>query len=83
LQSRQQGADGQLYRVPQAAISFQDGKPYVFVAHTPGFEAVTVQIVSAETDQRIIRAPLPSNVRIAVHGIASIKGAWIGMGGGE
>jgi len=83
LQSRQQGADGQLYRVPQAAVSFHDGKPYVFLVHAQGFEAMAVQIVSAETDQRIIRAPLPARGRIAVRGLASIKGAWAGMGGGE
>jgi RND family efflux transporter MFP subunit len=83
LQSQQRTAAGQLYQVPQAAISFHDGKPYVFLARTQGFEAVAVQIVSAETDQRIIRATLPGQAHIAVRGIASIKGAWTGMGGGE
>jgi len=83
LQSRQSGAAGSLYRVPQAAVSFHDGKPYVFIARAQGFEAVAVQIVSAETDQRIIRAAVPARSQIAVRGIASLKGAWTGLGGGE
>lgn len=83
LQSQQRTAAGQLYQVPQAAISFHDGKPYVFIAQPQGYLAIAVQIVSAETDQRIIRAALPGQTRIAVRGIASIKGAWTGMGGGE
>ena len=56
---------------------------YVFVRRAAGFAAVAVERIAADGDRLVVRGPLTVDDEIAVSGVAAIKGAWMGIGGGE
>lgn len=71
------------WRVPNAALVRNQGRAYVFVQTPAGFRAQPVNVVSETADGAVIGGAFKGDERIAVSGIAALKGAWIGVGAGE
>ncbi|CAI8814872.1 membrane fusion protein, heavy metal efflux system [Methylococcus capsulatus] len=70
-------------RVPLAAIISQDGRQYVFVRTSDGFAVRPVKVAAVDGRQAIIHEGLTADDRVAVQGVAALKGAWTGLGGGD
>ncbi|MFI9651884.1 efflux RND transporter periplasmic adaptor subunit [Guyparkeria halopsychrophila] len=94
LRVRLEGEDqANLLRVPSSAIIRQGGDSFVFVATQGGFDAYPVErlgesngwltIRVVDTSDTGDRPQLSAGDQVAVNGVATIKGAWQGMGGGE
>ena len=65
---------------PAAALVRRGAQDYVFVRSAQGFEALPVRSGSAGAGQVWIAGALPAGARVAVSGIAALKGAWLGLG---
>ncbi|HEY0721595.1 MAG TPA: efflux RND transporter periplasmic adaptor subunit [Gammaproteobacteria bacterium] len=72
-----------LYQVPAGAIARSGDKVVIFVQEKDGFSAVPIKLVASQGGNSVIEGPLKGDERVAVSGIAAIKGAWLGLGGGE
>lgn len=91
LRVRLEGAEqASLLRVPSGAVIRQAGNAFVFVATEGGFDAHPVERLGESEGLLTIRVsdtgdrpPLSAGDQVAVDGVATIKGAWQGMGGGE
>jgi len=71
------------WRVPAGALTRHMSRTWVFVAVPEGFRAVAVQVLEETAQSSRVAIPVDSGARIAVKGIATIKGAWLGLGAGE
>lgn len=70
--------------VPVAAVFRQGGAEYVFVRSDTGFTATLVRVLSRDNASVTLQAAgLGADSRVAIRGIAALKAAWLGMGGGE
>lgn len=76
-----QGTDS--FSIPASAVVRRTDGDYVFVRRAAGFAAVAVERIAADGDRLVVRGPLTVDDEIAVSGVAAIKGAWMGIGGGE
>ncbi len=75
--------DSAQYRIPAEALVRSGSQTLVFVEVDQGFRALPVRLLSQQDQYAIIAGNLTGNERIAVTGIAAIKGAWQGLGGAE
>src|SRR5690606_2979887 len=67
--------------VPSTAITSQDGKHIIFVKNQKGFEAVTVEVLSADQQQSYITAEkLKPKMQLAISGVERLKAVWSGFG---
>lgn len=66
-------------RVPAAAVVQLDGRPQVFVAVPGGLRPQPVTVRGSDGDQALVDG-LPAQARVAVRGLAALKGAWSGLG---
>jgi multidrug efflux pump subunit AcrA (membrane-fusion protein) len=64
---------------PQGAVVQREGRDYVFVATDAGFVPTVVTVVDAQGAEKWLLGLEPGQ-RIAVGGIATLKGAWLGLG---
>lgn len=71
-------AGGQV--VPAAALVRRGSQDWVFVRQPQGFRAVPVASGAAGPDRAWIKGALPDGARVAVRGLAALKGAWTGLG---
>lgn len=72
-------ADDKGFRVAQSAIVRVDGKAFVFVAQGDGFQPLPVTVGGQAGEQVLLQSPaLKPDTRIAVKGLAALKGAWLG-----
>lgn len=69
--------------VPAGAVTRHLSRTWIFVAEPDGFRPVAVQVLEETAQSVRIAAPVEPSVRIAVKGIAALKGAWLGLGAGE
>ncbi|HDP88806.1 MAG TPA: efflux RND transporter periplasmic adaptor subunit [Thioalkalivibrio sp.] len=76
-----QGTDS--FSIPASAVVRRADGDYVFVRRAAGFAAVAVERIAADGERLVVRGPLTLDDAIAVSGAAAIKGAWMGIGGGE
>ena len=74
---------GKQWHVPSSALARNQEKAFVFVQTPSGFRAQAVTLVSQSQDSSTISGDLKGNERIAVKGVAALKAAWMGLGGGE
>ena len=75
-----------LVQVPSSAVVRQADGFFVFIATEDGFDALPVERLGQSEDRVTVRAlegELTSSSQVASEGVAAIKGAWQGMGGGE
>lgn len=73
------GASGG-WRVPNAALSRQDGKLLLFVKTPAGFRAQSATLIYEGAKESAIRADLSEDDEVAVRGIAALKGMLMGLG---
>ncbi len=71
------------WQVPAGALTRHLSRTWVFVAVPEGFRAVAVQVLEESAQSSRVAIPVDATARIAVKGIATIKGAWLGLGAGE
>lgn len=72
-------ADGKGFRVARSAVVRVDGQAFVFVARGDGFQPLPVTVSGQAGEQVLLQSPtLEPDTRIAVKGLASLKGAWLG-----
>lgn len=71
------------WRVPSGALTRHLSRTWVFIAVQEGFRPVAVQVLEETAQSSRITAPIDPAARIAVKGIAALKGAWLGLGVGE
>lgn len=69
------------YSVPKSALARQGSKALVFVQTSTGFKPINVTIISEQGDEAVVDATFSGAEKIAVSGVAAIKGAWLGLGG--
>lgn len=71
------------WQVPSSALARNQEKAFVFVQTSGGFRAQPVTLVGQSQDSSTISGNLKGSEHIAVKGIAALKAAWMGLGGGE
>lgn len=70
-------------QIPAAALVRLDGKDHVFVREGGGLRPVAVTVASRGSDSAMVQGPLQPGAEVAVRGMATLKGMWLGMGAGE
>jgi RND family efflux transporter MFP subunit len=70
------------YQVPSGAVVRSGKQTVVFVEVADGFLVKPVTILSSQGGFAFIAGDFRGDERIAVTGIAAVKGAWLGLGGG-
>jgi len=68
--------------VPAQAVVRHDGHAYVFLKTPQGFVPTAVVLGDDAAGQALVRSGVKAGDVIAVQGLAALKGAWQGMGGG-
>lgn len=76
-------ADTTGLNVPPQAVVRHAGKAYVFLRTAHGFVPTAVELSGEGSGALQVRSGLKMGDTIAVRGIAALKGAWLGLGGGE
>jgi RND family efflux transporter MFP subunit len=71
------------WRVPTRALVRAQGRSWVFVERPGGFEPVAVRVLTQSAQSAAIDGPFGGAERVVVEGVAALKAAWQGMGGGE
>ena len=74
--------NGNLLAVPSRAVVRHEGRTYLFVQTPRGFVPTPVELGTQGPEQTQVRSGLQTGEVIAVQGLAALKGAWLGMGGG-
>jgi RND family efflux transporter MFP subunit len=69
------------WRIRTAAMVRRGSDAFVFVQITGGFVATPVKVREEMPEFAIVSGSLRGDERIAVRGIAALKGAWQGLGG--
>lgn len=69
--------------LPRGAIARSGKQTFVFVRNAIGFEVRPVTVIDGGGRSLSIREGLDPQERVAVRGIAALKAAWLGIGGGE
>jgi len=75
--------DSTQYSIPAGALVRSGNQTLVFIEVDQGFRIQPVRLLSQQGDNAVITGDLNATDRIAFTGIAAIKGAWQGLGGGE
>ncbi|MEJ2060881.1 MAG: efflux RND transporter periplasmic adaptor subunit [Gammaproteobacteria bacterium] len=73
--------DQPVLSVPQQAVVTNAGKDWVFVREGKGYAAQQVHLITRANDQAFIESGLDPKAQVAVTEIATLKAAWVGMGG--
>lgn len=72
-----------VFNVPNTAIAQNDGKTFIFVRNSNGFDVKPVTQMSKKDDETIISGELSGNETIALKGAAVLKANWLGLGSSE
>jgi RND family efflux transporter MFP subunit len=67
--------------IPRSALVRNGQQNFVFKKVDSGFESVPVKLISEQSTLAVVEAPLNDGEKIAVSGIAALKGSWLGLGG--
>lgn len=71
------------WRVPTTALTRHLSRTWVFIQESDGFRPVAVQVLEESAQSSRIAVPVDASARIAVKGIAALKGVWLGLGAAE
>lgn len=69
--------------VPRASVIRNEGKDWVFLRTAEGFATTVIEVAGYEGSLAFIKEGLTEKSEVAVRGVAALKGALIGIGGGE
>lgn len=72
-----------VFKVPVAAVFSFEGKSYVFVKKSQGFEVREVAIAGEETYSTVLHEGLEEGDQVVVQGVAALKASWLGMHGSD
>ena len=75
--------DTKLLSLPRKAVARSGKNSYVFVRSGDQFEAREIQIQGFAGNVVLISSGLEASESVAISGVAAIKAAWQGIGGGE
>ncbi len=70
-----------LFAVPDTALTYVGGAPYVFREAEGGFEPVRVRVVGGSGQRLIVDGPLAADRPVVVAGTAALKAYWLAEGG--
>lgn len=73
----------QRYAVPANAVVRSGQQAVVFVRTAQGFEPRVVTVLASHNRTAFVAGELQGDETVAISGVAIIKGAWLGLGGGE
>ena len=76
-----QKSDDMQFKIPRSAIFRHEGQTAVFLQTDDGFEYQAVDIIRDNGTYLIINGDLSVQQRVVVTGTATLKAAWLGMGG--
>ena len=68
------------WELPNGAIARVSGRAVVFVRTPEGFRDVAVRILAEGASTSVVAGELDANRQVAVRGVASLKGAMLGIG---
>jgi len=66
--------------VPLSGVIRSEGRDYVFAREEGGFRPVAIDIVARGGDVAWTSTALPAGLEVAVRGVTTLRGAWIGLG---
>jgi membrane fusion protein, heavy metal efflux system len=69
------------FNVPRSALARNGQENFVFKKVKNGFESVAVKVISEQGELAIVEAALKDSDKIAISGIAALKGSMLGLGG--
>lgn len=72
-----------LFTLPNAAIAQNEGKSYIFIRTTSGFDVREIKVVGKQGEESIISGDLTGAEDIAIQGAVALKANWLGLGSGE
>lgn len=71
------------WRVPAGALTRHLSRTWVFVEAPGGFRPVAVQVLEESAQSSRVAVPVDASARIAIKGVAALKGAWLGLGAAD
>jgi cobalt-zinc-cadmium efflux system membrane fusion protein len=74
------GSQAQHFSVPKSALVRQGVEARVFVQSKNGFQTMKVNVISEQGEDAVVDASFNGDEKVAVSGIAAIKGTWLGLG---
>lgn len=69
------------FELPRSAIFREQGQTRVFVKTESGFISQAINVINDQGDQLVVTGDLSTQQQIVVKGTATVKAAWLGMGG--
>jgi membrane fusion protein, heavy metal efflux system len=69
------------FNVPRSALARNGQENFVFKKVKNGFESVAVKVISEQGELAVVEAALKDSDKIAISGIAALKGSMLGLGG--
>lgn len=66
--------------IPLSAIVRSEGRDYVFVRESGGFRPMQLDVVARGGGFAWTSTALPADAAVAVRGVTTLRGAWIGLG---
>lgn len=70
-------------KVPNTAIAQNEGKSFIFIRTTTGFQVSPIEIIGKQGDESIIKGALTGTEAIAIKGAVALKANWLGLGSSE
>lgn len=71
-----------MLQVPAGAVVRLEGKDHVFVREAGGFRPVLITLGANGSDTAMVGGALKPGAEVAARGVATLKGMWLGLGGG-
>jgi cobalt-zinc-cadmium efflux system membrane fusion protein len=71
------------FKVPNTAIAQDDGKAFLFIRSSAGFDVKPITIVGKQDEESIISGAFTGDETVAIKGAAVLKANWLGVGSAE
>lgn len=72
-----------VFKVPNTAIAQNDGKAFIFIRNTKGFDVKPVTQIGRKDEETIIEGDFLGSETIALKGAGVLKANWLGLGSSE
>lgn len=76
-----QQAEAVQFELPRSAIFRNEGRSAVFLKSESGFISQAVEVVAEKGEKIIVTGNLSAQQEVVIKGTATVKAAWLGMGG--
>ncbi len=78
-----QAGDKAAFKVPNAAIAWNEGKAFIFIRSSQGFSVTPIAVIGKQDNASIINGEFTGDEEIAVNGAVALKANWLGLGSDE